>query len=67
MAYSVADVFDCFTNFPSGFAEAFFYFTAGVVGATFSFEFLVVDGPADCFFSFAFSLIQFSFYFVSIR
>jgi hypothetical protein len=58
--YSVADVFDCFTDFPACFAEAFFYLAARVVGSALSLEFVVVDCPTDRFFSFAFCLIQFS-------
>jgi hypothetical protein len=66
-AYGVANVFDCFTNFPAGFAEAFFYIATSVFGSTLSLEFIVVDGSADSFLSFAFCLIEFSLYFVSIR
>jgi hypothetical protein len=59
-AYRVADVFDCFTNFPAGFAEAFFYIATSVFGSTLSLEFIVVDGSTDSFLSFPFCLIQFS-------
>jgi hypothetical protein len=65
--YLVANVFDCFSNFPAGFAEAFFYFATGMFCLTLSLEIVVVEGPANTFFGFAFSLIPFSFQFVSIR
>jgi hypothetical protein len=60
VAYVVADIFDCFTNFPTGFAKAFFYIATGVFGSTLSLEFIIVDGSADSLFSFAYCLIQFS-------
>jgi len=64
--YRIANVFDCFTDFPSGFADAFFYFAACVVGATLSLEFLVVERPAEAFFSSAFNLIPFAFNFIVV-
>jgi hypothetical protein len=64
--YRVANVFDCFSNFPSGLAEAFFYFAARIVGATFVGEFIVIDSLADSFLGFAFSLIPFSFNFIPV-
>jgi hypothetical protein len=57
----VANVFDCFANFSAGLAEAFLDIPACVIGSTFCLELIVVDGSADRFFRFSFSLIQFSF------
>jgi hypothetical protein len=65
--YRVANVFDCFSHFPSGFAEAFLNFASCMICATLSLEFIVVNGATDSFFSFAFRLIPFAFNFVSIR
>jgi hypothetical protein len=64
--YRVAGVFDCFTNFSSGLAEAFFYFTACIVGATLIGEFIVIESPANGFLGFAFRLIPFSFNFIPV-
>jgi len=64
--YRVADVFDCFTNFSSAFAEAFFYVTACVVGSTLSLEFFVIESSAKSFLSFAFCLIPFAFNFIPV-
>jgi hypothetical protein len=64
--YRVAHVFDCFANFPAGFAKAFLDIPACVIGSAFRFELLVVNSSADSFFRFSFSLIQFSFYFIPI-
>jgi hypothetical protein len=64
--YRVADVFDCFTNFPSGFAEAFFYFTTCVINPALRLEFLVVESSAESFFSSAFNLIPFAFNFIPV-
>jgi hypothetical protein len=58
--YRVADVFDCFPNFPTGFAEALFYIATCVFSSTLSLELIVVDCSTDSFLSFAFCLIQFS-------
>jgi hypothetical protein len=66
-AYRVANVFDCFADFPACFAEAFLYVATSVFTSTLSLELIVVDCSTDSFLSFAFCLIQFSLYFVSIR
>jgi len=66
-AYRVANVFDCFSNFSPGFAEAFLYFATSMIRSALSFEFLVVEGSANTFFHVAFCLIQFSINFISIR
>ena len=65
--YLVANIFDCFSNFPSGFAEALFNFATGMFSLTLGFEIVVVDSSANAFFCFTFYLIPFSFNFVSIR
>jgi hypothetical protein len=65
--YRVANIFDCFSNVPSDFAEAFLNFASSVFCATLSLEFVVVDGASNSFFRFAFYLIEFAFNFVSIR
>jgi hypothetical protein len=62
----VANVFDCITNFSPGFAEAFFNFTACVVGSTLSLEVVVIESSAESFFCFAFGLIPFSFNFIPV-
>jgi len=67
VTYLVTHVLDCFANFPSGLAEAFFYLAACVVGSTFGLEFVIINNSADSLFSLAFGLIQFSFQFVPIR
>jgi len=62
----VAEIFNGFTDFSSGLAEAFFDVATGTVRSTFGFEIGVVSRPADNFFRLAFSLIEFAFDFVSI-
>jgi hypothetical protein len=66
-AYRVANVLDCFSNFPSGFAEAFFNFAPCMFCLTLGGEIVVVDSSADAFFCFTFDLIPFSFNFIPIR
>jgi len=65
--YCVANVLNRFSNFPSGFADAFFYFTPGIICLALSGEIVVVESSANTLFGFAFSLIPFSFKFISIR
>jgi len=65
-AYRVANVFDCFSNFPATLAEAFLNIAAGIICSTLGLEFIVVDRPAKTFFGSAFYLIEFSFYLISI-
>jgi len=65
--YRVANVFDCFSNFPSGLAEAFLNVASGVLSPTLGFEIAIVESPSNTFLGFAFNLIEFSFNFVSIR
>ena len=65
-AYRVANVLDCFPNFSSRFADAFFYFAPCLIGATLSGEFIVIECPADTFLHIALSLIPFSFNFISV-
>jgi hypothetical protein len=67
VANGVADVFDCFADFPAGLAKAFLDFTARTIGTTFIREVFIVDSSADSLFRCAFSLIQFAFNFVSVR
>jgi hypothetical protein len=66
-AYSVADVFDCFADFPAGFAEAFFHVAGCVISTALSFEVAVIENFPSSFFDFTFGLIPFAFHFVSIR
>jgi hypothetical protein len=65
--YLVANVLDCFSNFPAGLAEPFFYFALGVFCATFTSELIIVESATNSLFGFAFDLIKFSFNFVSVR
>src|SRR6185503_10964562 len=64
--YRVANVFDCFSNFPSGLAEAFLNIAFGIVGSTLGFEIAIVESPADTFFCFALHLIEFAFNFIPV-
>jgi hypothetical protein len=63
----VADILDCFTDFASRFAEAFFNVAARAVGVAFGLEIPIVDRSADYFLGLAFSLIEFAFELVSVR
>ena len=63
----VANVLDCFSNFPSGFAKAFLDLATRIIYLTFGGEIVVVQSPANSLFRFAFSLIPFSFNFIFIR
>jgi len=65
--YRVANVFDCFSNFPSGFAEAFFYLTTCIICLALGGEIVVVESLANSLFRLAFGLIPFSFNFIPIR
>jgi hypothetical protein len=63
----VAYVLDGFTDLTSSFAKSFLDFAARSISSAFSFKIAIIDGLAYRFFGFAFGLIQFSFYFVSVR
>jgi len=65
--YCVANVFDCFANLPSCFAEAFLHLTARIICLTLCGEIVVVESSANSLFSLAFCLIPFSFNFIPIR
>ena len=65
--YRVANVFNCFSDLPAGFPEAFLYLTARIIYPALGFEIFIVDSSADSLFGLAFGLIPFSFKFVSIR
>jgi len=66
VADCVADILDCFTDFTSGFSEAFFNIAAGLIRVAFGFEIAIVDRSADYFLCLSFSLIEFAFDFVPI-
>jgi hypothetical protein len=66
-AYRVANVFDCFSNLPAGFAVAFFYLASGMIRAALSLEFVVIENSTNRLFRFSFCLIQFSFNLIFIR
>jgi hypothetical protein len=66
-ANRVANVFDRFANFPSGFAEAFFNFAPCMICLTLGGEIVIAGSPANAFFYVTFNLIPFSFNFISIR
>jgi hypothetical protein len=63
---SVANIFNGFAYFAACLAQAFLDITFYAIGAALGFEFFVVDGSANRFFSFAFNLIEFAFNFVSV-
>jgi len=65
--YRVANIFDCFSNFPSGFAKTFLYLTARIICAALGGEIVVVESVANSLFGSAFSLIPFSFQLIVIR
>jgi len=65
--YRVANVFDRFANLPSCFAEAFLHLTTSIICLALCLEIVVVERSANSLFGFAFSLIPFSFNFISIR
>jgi hypothetical protein len=62
----VANVFDRFSNFPSALPKPSFT-CRRIICLALSGEIVVVESSADSLFRFAFSLIPFSFNFVSIR
>jgi hypothetical protein len=65
--YGVANVFNRFSDFPAGLAEAFFDLPASMICAALGFEFIIVDGSANAFLCFTLHLIPFSLNFVIIR
>jgi len=65
--YRVANVLDCFSNFPSAFAEAFLYLTTSIICLALGGEIVVVESSTYRLFRLAFSLIPFSFNFIPIR
>jgi hypothetical protein len=62
----VAYIFNSFADFASRFTEAFLGFAANAIGVAFCFEIRIVERFADTLFNFAFSLIPFAFYFISV-